>query len=355
MSQIIKHREKHTKESLLGLIVFLIPILLAPVKIFNGLKLQTVITGTILFLFIVFYFYWTIRKRYYIQIIGLIFILPLIITASGGIVFHDIFYPGTEIMTFAKNLLPDNSHVFGTDYKGRDILNTIFIGGQSTYIIALIATVFSAIFGLFLGVLLAIGQKLVQGIAEFIVEILEAFPRLFFLLIIVGILNVWIDAVDYHPDLSLRLNVVGVLVGLTTIPFLARLVQRLVENIYTQDFVLSLRVSAVSEYKILFYNVLYKNVLPHIVIQISFVFGLVVLIDSSFEYIISIGFGDFGKGGYLSWGKILADARHSAIFGENLWIILPPIIGIVTAIIGANLTGDGIAKNIVLHEGGVDS
>ena len=70
-----------------------------------------------------------------------------------------------------------------------------------------------------------------------------------------------------------------------------------------------------------------------------------ILIDSSLEYVLSIGFGEYGKAGYLSWGRLLADARHSAIFGERLWIIASPIVGIVLSILGANMVGDSLSRN----------
>lgn len=272
--------------------------------------------------------------------IGVVFILPIIASASLVVVFPEKFMEGAEVMSFKKNLPPYSAHLMGTDYKGRDILSSIINGGGNTYFISLIATIVSSVLGVFWGLSLALENKVFKTTAKLIVEIFEIFPRIFFLIIIIGVLHVWLNVVDYSPSILVKVTAVGILVGFTSMPFIARLVQRMVEKNYQMDYVLALKASAVPKYKILLYNLLYKNVIPHVIVQISFVLGLVILIDSTLEYVLSIGFGGYGKAGYLSWGRILADARHSAIFGEKLWIIVPPISGIVLSILGFNIIGD---------------
>ena len=204
----------------------------------------------------------------------------------------------------------------------------------------------SSLLGVVIGVLMTLENRLLQMVVKLFVELFEILPRIFFLVIVIGILHVWIGELNYTPSQAFKVTVIGVLIGFTIIPFVARLVQRIVEKNFRSDYVFTLKASAVPRYKILFYNVLWKSVLPQLIVQISFVFGLVILIDSSLEYVLSIGFGEYGKMGYLSWGKILADARHSVIFGQKLWIIVPPILCITLSILGSNMIGDSLSKDL---------
>ncbi|KPL06466.1 hypothetical protein AMJ86_08400 [bacterium SM23_57] len=338
--------QKNFSASLAIVCVILLPLICLPLKLIPSFYLRVILLAVITGLCVGLYLIGKFNEAGFSKTAGIIFLLPILLSASAIIVFPEKILDGTVVLSFEKNLIPTRTHILGTDYKGRDILFTLLSGGGHTYFIAIIATLLSSLLGIVIGILMTLENKLFQMVVKLFVELFEILPRVFFLVIVIGILHVWIGELDYTPSQAFKVTAIGVLIGFTSIPFVARLVQRIVEKNYQSDYVLTLKASAVPRYKILFYNVLWKSVLPQLIVQISFVFGLVILIDSSLEYVLSIGFGEYGKAGYLSWGRILADARHSVIFGQKLWIIVPPILCITLSILGSNMIGDSLSKSL---------
>jgi len=305
-------------ETVTIIVFILLPLLLLPIRLLPNATIRILLYIFLVGLSLIACFITKSTKPMHLKVIGVLFILPIIISASLLSAFPENISGIAEVMSFNNNLTPSVDHPLGTDYKGRDILSSIIIGGGNTYSIAIVATLFASFMGMILGLLLAQKNKIIKLPAQFVTEIFEIVPWIFFLIIIIGVLHVWLDVTDYSPSNQVKVVTAGILVGLTSMPLIARLVHRLIEKNEQMGYVLALRASAVPRYKILLYNLLYKNVLRHVIIQISFLLGFIILIDTTLEYILSIGFGEYGKADYLSWGKILADARHSAIFGEKL-------------------------------------
>ena len=337
--------KKYFTESLTILYLILLPLICLPIRLVPDADLRFLL-WTIIFCFCFgLFLFEALRTAGFSKAIGAIFLLPIILSASALTVFPEKIAAATEVLSFEKNLLPSGTHLLGTDYKGRDVLFSLIGGGGNTYFIAIIATLLSSFLGVVIGILMTVEQKLFRIIARLLTESFEILPWVFFLIIATGVFFVWINELNYTPPIAFKVLIIGILIGLTSIPYTARLVQRIVEKNYQSPYVLTFKASAVSRSKVLLYNVFWKKVIPHLIVQISFVFGLIILVESSLEYILSIGFGEYGKAGYLSWGRILADARHSAIFGEKLWIIVPPILCIMLSILGANIIGDSLSKS----------
>jgi peptide/nickel transport system permease protein len=337
--------QKHFADSLAILCLIMLPLICLLVRLVPGIGLRCILLAIISCCSLYFFLFGTSIKGRVSKIIGVIFLLPIILSASLTVVLPENIATATEVLSFEKNLLPNGMHILGTDYKGRDILFSLIEGGGNTYFIAIIATLLSSLLGVAIGILMTVEQRLVKIIAKLFVESFETLPWIFFLVIVTGVFFVWINELNYTPPTVFKVLIIGILIGLTSTPYTSRLVQRIVEKDYQSPYILTFKASAVSRLKVLLYNVFWKKVVPHLIVQISFIFGLIILVESSLEYILSIGFGEYGKAGYLSWGRILADARPSAIFGEKLWIIVPPILCITFSILGSNMIGDSLSKN----------
>jgi peptide/nickel transport system permease protein len=338
--------KKYFTESLTILCLIMLPLICLPIRLVPDVNFRCILFAIISSCCIGFFLFETLEGAGFSKIVGAFFLLPIILSASLIIVLPEKITAATEVLSFEKNLLPNGTHLLGTDYKGRDVLFSLIGGGGNTYFIAIIATMLSSFFGVVIGILMTVEQKLFQTTAKLFTELFEILPWVFFLIIVTGVFFVWINEQNYTPPTAFKVLIIGILIGLTSIPYTARLVQRIVEQNYQSPYVLTLKASAVSRSKVLLYNVLWKKVMPQLIVQISFIFGLIILVESSLEYILSIGFGEYGKAGYLSWGRILADARHSAIFGEKLWIIVPPILCITLSILGSNMIGDSLSKSL---------
>ncbi len=286
-----------------------------------------------------------IKARRPMIIFGTLLVLPIFLSACLS--FSDFgFFSQRAIMTvFPKSMSPSSEFLFGTDYEGRDILATIVIGGMNAYLVATIATIVALLVGIPAGLFLTVKQAVFRGIASAVTQFFEIIPQLFFVLIVLGVFNFWSAAsAGTRLIAAYAIPMAGFAIGISALPSVARVVESRVMQIRSKRFVSALQSSNVSRTKILWYNILWKNCISEIVVQATFLFGATILIESALGYAFEIGFGELGTGGYLSWGKILAEARRAILFGENLWIVFFPILVTIMSILGVNIIGDSLVK-----------
>ena len=81
----------------------------------------------------------------------------------------------------------DETHVFGTDQIGRDILSRLIFGARNTMGIALLTTLLSFLIGGALGLIAAIDRGLVDQVLGRAMDVLMAIPSLIFALMLLSI------------------------------------------------------------------------------------------------------------------------------------------------------------------------
>ena len=81
----------------------------------------------------------------------------------------------------------DETHVFGTDQIGRDILSRLIYGARNTMGIALLTTLLSFLIGGALGLISAIDRGLVDQVLGRAMDVLMAIPSLIFALMLLSI------------------------------------------------------------------------------------------------------------------------------------------------------------------------
>ena len=81
----------------------------------------------------------------------------------------------------------DETHVFGTDQIGRDILSRLIYGARNTMGIALLTTLLSFLIGVALGLIAAIDRGLVDQVLGRAMDVLMAIPSLIFALMLLSI------------------------------------------------------------------------------------------------------------------------------------------------------------------------
>ena len=81
----------------------------------------------------------------------------------------------------------DETHIFGTDQIGRDILSRLIYGARNTMGIALLTTLLSFLIGGALGLIAAIDRGLVDQVLGRAMDVLMAIPSLIFALMLLSI------------------------------------------------------------------------------------------------------------------------------------------------------------------------
>ncbi|MBU2513267.1 ABC transporter permease [bacterium] len=326
-------------------IIFFLPIALSIFQVFDSHLLKIGMAVTLCsIVFAVMITHSVLNKRYKL-VLGLLLIIPIYFSISVASSDFSYFSIRTMITSFPKSLSPGGDFFMGTDYEGRDILATIIIGGMNAYLVATIATIIALLLGIPIGLALAGKGKLVGNVASVITQFFEIVPQLFFVLIVLGVFNFWAAHSAATRLVAIyAVPMAGLAIGLSSLPSVARIIENRVLQLSSRRFVTALRSSNVNSAKILFYNILWKNCLTELIVQATFLFGATILVESALGYAFEIGFGELGTGGYLSWGKILAEARRSILFIENLWIVAFPILVTIMSILGVNLIGDTLVN-----------
>ena len=333
--------------SIYVIFLFALPFLFLSLRIFDSHVIRIGFPILVVLLLFSFVVYITVRDRNYTLLMGVILITPLFLSATISIADFPLLSNRSATSRFTSNLQPSLEFILGTDYEGRDIFASIIVGGMNVYLVASIATFTALLFGIPLGVMLTFPGHILKNIAFFIIQFFEIIPQLFFILIVLGVFNFWAaTSAESRLVVYYTIPLAGFVVGISSLPSISRIVENRILQLNTHRFVLALRSSNVSEKKILFYNILWKNCIPEVLVQASFLFGSVLLIESALGYAFEIGFGDLGTGGYLSWGKILAEARRSILFGYNFRIVFFPIAVTLMSILGVNMLGDSLVKYI---------
>ncbi len=194
---------------------------------------------------------------------------------------------------FSKDAIlqaPSASHLLGTDRLGRDLLARVIKGGQVSIAIgvgsALIASLIGLIYGVFAGYLKGLWDK---GFV-LVVDLFLTFPTFFLLLTLVS----------YIEASSLILVIV---IAITGWMGTARLIRSQAFQISNQPFIKVLKISNVSNFKIVF-----KYFLPLLapIFFVSFSFGVsgAILAESGLSY---LGLGITPPN--MSWGSILSSGK----------------------------------------------
>ncbi len=216
---------------------------------------------------------------------------------------------------------PDALHWMGTDNVGRDILSRVIFG----YRVSL--TLVAGVLGVAMpfGVILGMAAGYFRGRTEFIImrltDIMLAMPPLVMALAITAILT---------PDLG------NAMIAITALwwTWHCRLIYRVTSAIVTEDFIEAARLSGASHTHILLREIL-PNCMAAISVKTTLDAGFVILFGATLSF---LGLGvqpptpDLGT--MVSTG--------AQFLPDQWWEAVMPGLGVLYAILGFNLLGDGL-------------
>ena len=160
----------------------------------------------------------------------------------------------------------ENKHYFGTDSLGRDLLVRTAIGGRISLLVgiagATVAVVFGTVYGAASGYL---GGKIDAIMMRFL-EILNAFPFMFFVILLVTIFG-------------RNLMLIFVAIGLVSWLDVARIVRGQTLSLKSKEFIEAAHVGGVSGFNIIMRHIV-PNVLGVVVVYASLLVPSMILFES---------------------------------------------------------------------------
>ncbi len=117
---------------------------------------------------------------------GLVCVLMLVLLSTFGILF--VSYSAHQIGSAAL-ANPSMSHLFGTDYIGRDLLSRTLVGLRISLAVAALSTAGSLVVGTTIGVISGYAAGTIDDIVMRIVDLLLAFPGLIWIIALTTIVG----------------------------------------------------------------------------------------------------------------------------------------------------------------------
>ncbi len=226
----------------------------------------------------------------------------------------------------ARMLLPDSTHLFGTDELGRDILSRVLFGARLSLLVAVSVVSISLSVGLLAGCL----AGFYGGVADTVINVYltNAF------LALPGILLAIAFVAFLGPGL---LNLVLAL-SLSGWVGYARLVRAQVLAVREREFVEAARALGASDLHLLTRHIL-PNILQPLTVQTAVGMAGAVLAEATLSF---LGLGVPPPA--ASWGSMLNDGRSHLFDAPHL--VFFPAVAVMLAVLSFNFIGDALRDQL---------
>ena len=248
-------------------------------------------------------------------------------------------YSPDRVFTDAILAHPSGSHLFGTDYSGRDVLSRLLMGGRFSIVIGLCSAFIALFFGAIIGSIAAVVRRSLSEVIMRIMDIIMAVPGIAMAAVMVLVFS------GIFKDGN-RIGLVAVIIvaiSFVYTPQLARIVRANVMAAYGEDYVRAVIVSGARAPWILVKHVIRNTAAPVLVFATVLVADAIIL-EASLTF---IGSG-LQSTMVPTWGNVLSDAsaNGSIIYGA-WWTALFPGLLIMITVLCLNILSEGITDAMV--------
>ena len=275
---------------------------------------------------------WRRLRRNHLAVAGLVIIIIFLIVGTAEEI--AIFTPKGYLAPYAPNAVnyelspqgrgapPSWSHLFGTDYLGRDVFSRTLVATRISMLVGVIAVAIALVIGLILGPISGYYGGWVDSVIMRLADIFFAFPYILFVLLIMvvlgpGFVNVFIA------------------IGLLGWATYARLNRGSVLSVKSMEYVEAARAQGASDLRVIFRHVL-PNTMAPVYVAIAMGVGGAIVTEAALSYLgIGIQPPD------ASWGKMIADYL-SYFWAGSWWMLTFPSIALTVTVFGFISFGNGL-------------
>jgi peptide/nickel transport system permease protein len=261
---------------------------------------------------------WRRFRRHKMAIFGTVVLILLVLYSFGGAFFVSEKYAN---FTNTKERLqpPSAKHYYGTDTVGRDIFARTIYGGQISIMIGITAAFVEVMIGIMIGAAAGFFGGRIDAILMRVTEAMLTIPQLLLLIVMSKFFSGNVPNINiFGRELSGSVVVVILIIGLTSWPYLARIV----------------RATGTPKWEIIFRHVLPNSMAP---IVVSATLGVATAISLE-AYVSFLGMGV--RAPTATWGNMLENAYRYIESAWWLWFFPGMLIVLIT--LSINFLGDGL-------------
>jgi peptide/nickel transport system permease protein len=259
-----------------------------------------------------------IRKRTGFQVC-LVF-LGILIAIAGLVPFMVPYDPNVTDLPH-KNEGPSSTHLWGTDYLGRDLFSRTLCGTQTSLLIAFVTVGCAFATGASVGCIAAYYGGIVDEVASRCIDLFLAFPGIIFSLALLGLIGA---------------GIVNMIIALTLSQWatFARLMRGDVLSIRNLEYVQSARTGGLPDRRIMLRHLVPNAIMPVLVLA-TLDIGSVILSTAGLSF---LGLGI--PPGIPEWGSMIG-AGKEFLRTAPLNIIVPGL-AITVVVLLFNILGEGL-------------
>jgi peptide/nickel transport system permease protein len=245
--------------------------------------------------------------------------LALLILAA---IFAPLIAPYSPISNdlHAAYSLPSSHHLLGTDNLGRDILSRVIYGGRISLVGVAQALVVYLTLGATFGVLAGYLGGFLDTAVVWVADVSFALPQI---IVVLSVLAIF----------SNNTSAAMLALGLLGAPGLAVFVRGATRIVRAEPYIAAARVSGLRTRSLLRRHV-FPQITAPIIVQTSLFAGTALLFQTGMDF---LGLGTQPPN--PSWGGMVAEA--STFMSRDIWMLMPPGVAVVLAIVAFGLVGDG--------------
>ncbi|SHE33525.1 peptide/nickel transport system permease protein [Lampropedia hyalina DSM 16112] len=252
-------------------------------------------------------------------VLGLFALLLLALMA----LFAPGLFPGDPLSSVGPALLKPGANgqfPLGTDTLGRDVLAGVAHGARVSLSIGILATLFSVVLGVSVGVIAGYAGGVMDEVLSRITELFQTTPSFLLAIVIVSLAG---------PSVGM----IVLAIGLGNFPTFARLARAEFRQLRHADFVVAAHSQGYGNARIVFQEIL-PNTLPPVIVTATVQTASAILTESGLSF---LGLGDPNA---VSWGSMIGNGREML---QSAWYLTAIPGGmIILAILAFNMLGDGL-------------
>lgn len=253
-------------------------------------------------------------------------VVILIVIVASGIALSDA---AMQTDFLAKNQSPNLSHLFGTDWMGRDMFVRTLTGLSKSILVGIIAASASCLIALVLGAAAALGGKKIDTAITWLIDLMLGIPHLILLILIA---------------FAIGKGFWGVTIGvaITHWPSLARVIRAEILQCKQSDFVAHASKLGASRMQIA-----WRHMMPYVLPQ--FLVGFILLFPHAILHEAAITFLGFGLPPEQPAIGIILSESMGYLSSGMWWLAVFPGLALIAVVLLFDLAGSSLRKLIDPH------
>ena len=273
---------------------------------------------------------WRRFRRHRLAVMsGLILLMMVVAIMLGSLVWS---VPINEIDFTARLKSPTQSHPFGTDDLGQDLLARMIYGGRISLAVGLAAMVVAIVVGTMIGAIAGMSRGIIGSWLMWLTDLFLSLPQLPLLLLVIYLFR---DSLKnlFGTEGGVFILIVIVIGGLRWMP-VARLVRAQFLSLREKEFVEAARALGASKTRQVVRHIL-PNALGPVIVAGTIDVAAAIIAESTLSF-LGLGFPP----DIPTWGRILYDAKDYLDIAPH-WAMFPGA-AIFLTVLSINFIGDGL-------------